>query len=156
MKASTLLFAAALLAILAGEAVALSTHTSVTPANIDKQTYPPLAVRVSDAAGLKQFEVVVKGKAGEEARFLQSAVLTLVQGGRTVATCPVARQERKGDVIFSFAVSPRHLAGSTFKVAYIAHVRMKDDQGRERWVGMPSGHFLNFPLEEFVKAGKAK
>jgi hypothetical protein len=155
MKTSALL-AGFLLLVLASQASAFSTHTTVTPANIAEQTYPALAVVVNDADGLKRFEVVVKGKAGDEARFLQDAILTLVKDGRKVTTCPVARVERKGDVVFSFEVSPDHLDGSTFKLAYIAHVKMKDEQGRERWQGMPSGNFMTFPLQEFAKAAKGK
>jgi hypothetical protein len=156
MKPSPLLAATALLAVLAGHATAKSMHTTVIPANIKEQTYPALAVTVSDSAGLKHFEIVVKGKAGEEARFLQAAVLTVKKNGRTLATCPVARVERKGDVVFSFEVSPAHLAGSTFKLAYIAHVKVKDERGREKWQGMPSGHFMTFPLDEFAKAARRK
>jgi hypothetical protein len=59
-------------------------HTTVTPANIKEQTFPVLAMNVSDANGVKRFEVVVKGKAGEEARFLQDAILTV----KKVAVCP--------------------------------------------------------------------
>jgi hypothetical protein len=152
MKTLALLSALAL----AGPAFAVSIHTTVTPANIKKQTSPPLAVSVSEADRLKQFEVVVKGKAGEEARFLQDAILTVVKGGRTIVTCPVARVERKGDVVFSFTISPDHLEGSTFRVAYIAHIKMKDERGREKWIGMPSGNFLTFPLADFAKVGKEK
>jgi hypothetical protein len=155
MKPSALLAAVALLAV-AGQVSAASMDTTVTPANVKEQTYPALAVTVKDSNGLKRFEVVVKGKAGEEARFLQDATLTLEKGGRTIATCPVARTERKGDVVFSFGVSADHLDGSSFKVAYISHVKVKDKRGRERWMGMPSGKFLTFPLEAFAKAGKGK
>jgi hypothetical protein len=151
MKTLSLLSAVALLVVLTAEASAARIDTTVTPANINKQTNPALAVKVSDAGGLKQFEVVVKGKAGAEARFLQDANLTIKKDGRTVVSCPVARQERKGDVIFSFAVSPDHLDGSTFKVAYIAHIKVK-----EKWLGMPSGNFMTFPLADFVKADKGK
>jgi hypothetical protein len=153
MKAFHLL-AAALLAVLAGRAAAVSIDTTVTPGNIKEQTYPALAVSVSDAGGLKRFEVVVKGKAGEEARFLQDATLTLKKGGRTVVSCPVARAERKGDVVFSFDVSADHLDGSTFKVTYIAHSKVKDERGGEKWVGHPSGNFLTFPLADFARRGK--
>jgi hypothetical protein len=155
MKISTLL-AALLLVAVAGRASATSVDITVTPANIKDQTNPGLSVNVSDANGLKRFEVVVKGKAGDEPRFLQDAILTVKKDGRTVATCPVARTERKGDVVFSFEVSSDHLDGSTFKVAYIAHIKVKDKQGRERWQGMPSGNFMTFPLKEFAKAGTRK
>jgi hypothetical protein len=155
MKKSTLL-AVCLLVVVARQASALSMHTTVTPANIEAQTYPALAVAVNDADGLKRFEVLLKGKAGDEARFLQDAILTLVKDGRKVATCPVARVERKGDVVFSFEVSPDHLDGSTFKLAYIAHVKVKDEQGQERWQGMPSGNFMTFPLQEFARVVKGK
>jgi hypothetical protein len=154
MKPSTVLAAAILLVVVAGRASAASRETTVTPANIQEQTYPALAVAVSDADGLKRFEVAVKGKAGDEARFLQDAILTVRKGGRTVATCPVARGERKGDVVFSFEVSADHLDGSTFQLAYIAHIKVTDDTGKERWQGMPSGHFLTFPLEKFARAAK--
>jgi hypothetical protein len=156
MKAFSLLTTVALLVVLGDQAFALSTHTTVTPANIKDQTYPALAVNVRDSAGLKQFEVVVKGKAGEEARFLQDANLTIKKGGRTVATCPVARAQRNGDVVFSFAIAPGHLDGTTFKLAYIAHVKVKDEKGQEKWMGMPSGNFLTFPLADFAKAVKGK
>jgi hypothetical protein len=156
MKTSPLLATAALLAVVTGHAPAASMHTTVTPANIKEQTYPALAMTVNDADGLKRFEIVVKGKAGEEARFLQDAALTVKKDGRTVATCPVARVERKGDVVFSFAVSPDHLDGSTFKLAYIAHVKVKDREGRERWQGMPSGNFMTFSLKDFARQGKDK
>jgi hypothetical protein len=154
MKPSTLLARATLLVVIAGRASAASMETTVTPANIQEQTYPALAVAVSDAKGLKRFEVTVKGKAGDEARFLQDAILTVSKGGRTLTTCPVARVERKGDVVFSFEVSADHLDGSSFQLAYIAHVKVTDDGGKERWQGMPSGHFLTFPLEKFAKAKK--
>jgi hypothetical protein len=152
----TILLSAFLLAIVAAPASATSSHATVTPANIKDQTYPPLALAVTDVAGLKHFEVVVKGKAGDEARFLQDAVLTIVKAGRKVAACPVERVERKGDVVFSFEIASDHLAGSTFKLAYIAHVKMKDKDGKERWQGMPSGHFMTFLLAEFAKASKGK
>jgi hypothetical protein len=155
MKTLTL-HAAFLIAVVAGRVSAASMHTTVTPANIKEQTCPALAVAVADAGGLKRFEVLVKGKAGDEARFLQDATLTIVKAGRTVATCPVARVERKGDVVFAFEVSTDHLDGSTFKLAYISHIKVKDKQGRERWQGMPSGNFMTFPLKEFAKAAKGK
>ena len=155
MKGSPLL-AAALLAVLAGQASATSVETTITPANIKKQTNPALAVTVNDADGLKRFEVAVKGKAGEEARFLQWATLTVKKNGRTVVICPVARTERKGDVVFSFTVSADHLGGSTFKVADIAHFKEKDERGQQKWVGMPSANFLTFPLKEFARADKGK
>jgi hypothetical protein len=150
MKTATFL-ASFLLVVLVGPISAASMHTTVTPANIKEQTYPALAMTVTDADGLKQFEVVVKGKAGEEARFLQDAVLTVKKNGRTVSTCPVARVERKADVVFSFAVSPDHLDDSTFKLAYISHIKVKDKDGKERWQGMPSGNFMTFPLKEFAR-----
>jgi hypothetical protein len=71
-----------------------------------------------------------------------------VKAGRKVASCPVARTERKGNVVFS----PDHLDGSTFKLAYISHIKAKD----EKWIGMPSGNFMTFPLGEFAKAGSRK
>jgi hypothetical protein len=152
---TAILLAAALFAVV-GQASAVSIDTTVTPANVKGMTYPPLAVNVNDAKGMKRFEVVVKGKAGEEAQFLQGASLTVKKGGRKVAVCPVAQEERKGDVVFSFEVSPDHLDGSDFRVTYIAHVKMKDRQGKEKWVGMPSANFLTFPLQEFAKAQKAR
>ncbi len=156
MKTSTPLAPAVLLAVFAGPVSALSRDTTVTPANIKDQTDPALAVNVSEVQGLKHFEIVVKGKAGEEARFLQGATLTLMKGGRKVASCPVAKTERKGNVVYSFDASPDHLDGSTFKVTYIAHIRVKDRQGKEKWQGMPSGNFMTFPLEEFARANKKR
>ena len=150
MKAATLL-ASALLVGFAGSALAKAMYTTVTPDNIQEQTYPALAVTVKDAGGLKSFEIVVKDKAGDEADFLQRAELTLVRDGRKIVGCPVARQEREQDVVFSFSVAPDCLDGATFYVEYIAHRKVKDEKGQERWVGMPSGDFLTFPLKEFAK-----
>lgn len=151
MKQSVLL-SAVVLAVATGPMWAISIETTVTPANIKEQTNPPLEVTVHNVKGLEQFEVIVKGKAGDEARFLQDAYLRLRKDGRVIAECQVARTERKKDVVFSFSVSPDLLAGSTFQVAYIAHIKEKDNRGRERWVGMPSGNFLTFPLEDFVRS----
>jgi hypothetical protein len=153
MKTSPPLAAAALLAVVTGHVAAVSIDTTVTPVNVKEQTNPALAVNVNDVGGMKRFEVVVKRKAGEEASFLQGATLTVKKGGRTVAACPVAMVERKGDVVFSFEVSSDHLDGSTFKLTHIAHIKVKDKEGKERWQGMPSGNFMTFPLGEFAKAG---
>jgi hypothetical protein len=154
MKSSAFL-AVALLAGLVGGASAKSLETTVTPANIKDQS-PALEVKVKDADGLKQFEIVVKGRAGDRSRFLQEATLTIVKGGKTVARCSVAKVERKADVVFSFGISADHLVGSTFKLAAIAHVKETDKQGVVKWVGMPSGNFMTFPLSEFAKQGKPK
>jgi hypothetical protein len=68
MKTVSLLSSVALLAVVVNEASAASIHTTVTPTNIKEQTCPALAVSVSDAGRLKQFEVVVKGKEGHPAQ----------------------------------------------------------------------------------------
>jgi hypothetical protein len=145
MKRSTLL-AATLFVGLAGVASADSVETTVTPANIKDQS-PALEVKVKEAVGLKQFEIVVKGRAGERAHFLQGATLTLVKGGKTIARCPVAKAERKGDMVISFAVSADSLDGSSFRLTSLAHVKRNG-----KWVGMPSGNFMTFPLDDFAKA----
>jgi hypothetical protein len=149
MKPSALL-APALLVVLGGQVTADSLEVIVTPTNLKHQS-PALEVSVHEADGLNQFTILVKGWAGEEARFLQWPTLILVKGDKTIACCPVARAERKGDVVFSFGVSPDFLAGASFKVTAIAHVRTKDKQGKERWAGMPSGTFMTFPLADFAK-----
>ena len=156
MKSSMLLAAAALLVGLAGGAFAVSVETTVTPANIKDQMQGRLTVSVTDAGGLAQFTIRVKGRAGEESRFLQQPTLILVKDGKTLARCPVARMEEKGDVVFSFSVSANLLDNFRFELADIAHIKQKDKQGKEEWIGMPSGNFMTFPLGAFVKQRKAK
>jgi hypothetical protein len=128
-------------------ASAIVLEVQATPATMNKGIIP-FTVKVTDVDQLKEFEVTLAGKAGEEAKFFQAAKLTLADGGKEIASCPVAVARTNGDkdLVFTFRVSPKVIGDSTFSLMEIIH--KKDADGRMKLVG-PSANRYWFYLKDY-------
>jgi hypothetical protein len=113
-KTFVLFLAAALLAV-RGVAVARHVTHPVTPANISEQPFS-FTVHVKDAGEMKEFEIVVKAKAGGAAPVLSATGEVVVARSATKEpnTPPVRRVQANGVQTYTFRLAPADLDRATF------------------------------------------
>ena len=104
-------------ALLADRGVAVARHVThpVTPANIFEQPFS-FTVHVKDVGEMKEFEIVVKGKAGHPAPALSATGSALVarSGTKEPKTPPVTRVQADGVQTHTFRLAPADLDRATF------------------------------------------
>ena len=137
--------------VVVGAVNAHSVWIDVNPDNIGQQ---PLAftVKAKDVKEGKDFEVVVKPKAGKlpPARFLDARFNNLRDDPK-ITPPTIKRVDCEGEsVVFSFQISQEDLKGAKLSVWSISYVEMKDEGGNTKLIAMPSATVFIFPLSEFI------
>jgi hypothetical protein len=149
MTRGRLLLAAAVLALGAGRAGAVSTETRLTPKKL-RANGLAFRVQARDAGPMKEVEVVVKAEAGKELSPFLEGRLSFYEGKRLVLSCAVERQGRGAGLRYRFLVSSKDVGKVRFSFNEYAFARIKDRHGRVKVIGMPAVDRDWFDLGPFV------
>ncbi len=139
--------------VCSSQAHGISTWTQLTASNIKKQ-HLVLTIDVKDRGSLKEFEIAVKRRTGALSPVLD-VQLGIYDGETRIASCPIHRFQRDGEVVCTFQVSSKYLEKSQFIFGEMGYIEKKDASGKVKEViPMPSGDFYWLYLKDFASSKK--
>ena len=149
MRKWRLALAAAITALWAGQAYAVSTETQLTPR---KAKANGLAFRVTAQSQGPHQEVLVavRPEAGRELSPFLEGRLAVYRGKRLVLSCPVEKGERGGELRYRFTVAGEDVGMVRFSFNEYAFARRVDKEGAVKVEAMPSVNSYWFHLKDFV------